>query len=113
MVEAVESGAVRWVACDSMRHELQRTLGYDNLSRWNPDREHVLSVFDRYAEVFPQPPTLPLLRSTDPDDQVFIDLAVAVGARWLLTHDRALLRLARRARNLGVIVMRPTGWQVV
>jgi predicted nucleic acid-binding protein len=57
------------------------------------------------------PATLPGLRCSDPDDQVFIDLAAEAGARWLLTHDRALLRLARRARALGVQIAQPQSWK--
>jgi len=113
IVAAVESQTVRWVACDSMRVEFNRTLGYDNLARWKPDRERALASFDRHAAIEPVPPTLPLLRCSDPDDQVFLDLAVATGSRWLLTHDRALLRLAKRARALGVEIMRPTAWKPV
>ncbi|MBU6259889.1 MAG: PIN domain-containing protein [Burkholderiales bacterium] len=105
--DAVESGRLRWIACPRMRDELARALTYASLSRWKPDSEHVLSKFDQHAEQRTTPPTLPGLRCHDADDQVFIDLAVAAGARWLITRDQALLKLARRAAPLGVIVLRP------
>jgi predicted nucleic acid-binding protein len=38
---------------------------------------------------------------------VFIDLALAHRARWLLTRDKALLSLARPARVLGVEILKP------
>ena len=41
---------------------------------------------------------------------MFIDLALAAGVQWLFTRDRALLRLARKARERGVIVLRPADW---
>jgi putative PIN family toxin of toxin-antitoxin system len=110
LVAALEEGRVQWVACASVRAELARTLGYDNLVRWAPDREQALATFDTYVLLVPEPATLPALRCSDPDDQVFIDLAVSASARWLLTHDRALLRLARRARSLGVAVIQPRLW---
>jgi predicted nucleic acid-binding protein len=50
------------------------------------------------------------MRCTDPDDQVFIDLALACKARWLLSKDRALLKLARRARALGLSIQPPASW---
>ena len=53
------------------------------------------------------PPGTPL-RCSDADDQMFIDLALAAGAQWLFTRDRALLRLARRASERGVVVLRPS-----
>jgi putative PIN family toxin of toxin-antitoxin system len=107
---AIEQGRLEWVACDSMRTELARTLSYDNLARWAPDRERSLACFDTRARLLPEPATLPSLRCSDADDQVFIDLAAASGAHWLFTHDRALLRLARRSRSLGVVVMPPRLW---
>jgi putative PIN family toxin of toxin-antitoxin system len=110
LVSAIQQGSVQWIACASMRTELARTLSYDNLSRWAPDRDQALAIFDAHALVLAEPATLPSLRCSDPDDQVFLDLAAAAGARWLLTHDRALLRLARRARSMGVTVVQPKLW---
>jgi predicted nucleic acid-binding protein len=110
LVAAIEQNRVQWIACASMRTELARTLDYDNLARWAPDREQALAAFDAHALRMPEPATLPALRCSDPDDQVFIDLAAEAGARWLLTHDRALLRLARRARSLGVSITQPRLW---
>jgi uncharacterized protein len=108
---ALQAGALRWLACQAMREELARTLGYRSLARWKPDSERVLSCFDTFAELHPQPPpSPPALRCSDPDDQVFLDLALAHGAPWLLTHDRALLRLARRARALGLCITPPGRW---
>jgi hypothetical protein len=36
-----------------------------------------------------------------------VDLGLAQGARWLVTHDRALLRLARATRRQGLLVVKP------
>jgi predicted nucleic acid-binding protein len=58
----------------------------------------------------PQVPPGLALHCTDPDDQVFIDLALVAGARWLVTQDRALLRLARRAALRGVVIVPPARW---
>lgn len=44
---------------------------------------------------------------TDPDDQKFLDLALHARAPLLLTKDRALLRLRRRARPFGLTIARP------
>lgn len=109
---AVISGQIRWLVCSRMREELLRALSYPALIRWNPDSERTLTCFDRWAVVHPTP-----LRTThgplvccDPDDQVFMDLALATGARWLLSHDKALLKLKRPAQLHGVLVMQPARW---
>lgn len=110
--EAVCSGAVRWLACARMREELSRTLAYPSISKWKPDSEHMLSIFDQHAALLPEPHAGPLnLRCSDPDDQVFLDLALAHSAAWLLSHDRALLRLARRARAVGLNIVKPGEWR--
>lgn len=110
IVAAIEAGQLRWLSCTPMRQEFERTLGYRNLAHWQPNCERLLSIFDRHAVMASAPATLPLLRCSDPDDQIFLDLAVGAGARWLITHDRALLRLAKRARALGVTVVPPARW---
>jgi uncharacterized protein len=105
---AVQCGTLIWLTCPRMREELARTLTYVDLSKWQPDAAHVLGTFDRFAQMrSTPPPSPPRLRCTDPNDQVFIDLAVASSARWLLTHDRALLKLARHAVAHGVQVLTP------
>ena len=109
---AIQCGAVRWLASPRMREELLRTLAYPALARWKPDGERTLSVFDRWAEIHAEPIGTcsgPMV-CTDPDDQVFIDLAVQQQARWLLSHDRALHKLARHAARQGVLIVKPRDW---
>lgn len=111
VVAAIEGGQLRWLACGAMRDELARTLIYRSLAQWKPSSERALSTFDRYAKPLAQPSPAPLdLRCSDPDDQVFIDLALEHQARWLLTHDRALLRLAKRARSHGICITQARNW---
>ncbi len=108
---AVESARVRWVTCSRMREEFRRTLSYGSLDRWRPDSEHLLTLFDRWAHLSPDPASAPLrLRCDDPDDQVFVDLALAHGASCLLSHDKALLRLRRRIPPGGLRICRPSDW---
>ena len=112
LAAAIGCGAVRWLATARMREELLRTLSYPALARWKPDCERTLTLFDRWAALQPEPvPTRtgPLVCS-DPDDQVFIDLAMEQRAHWLVSHDRALHKLARRALLTGVRIVRPRDW---
>ena len=110
---AVESGQLRWLACSSMLNECEHVLSRPEMARWRPDPARVAQAWDRLAVMRPAPtigPTWP--RCTDPDDQVFIDLAIAERATWLVTRDRALLRLRRRAAHFGVQVIRPPEWRL-
>ena len=109
---AIESCRIAWAATPRMREELLRALAYPSLTKWRPDRERTLTLFDRWSIPHPEPKGSrhgPLLCS-DPNDQVFIDLAVTLQARWLVTHDRALHRLKRQAARQGVQVLRPREW---
>lgn len=109
---AIEGGSVHWIACDRMREELWRVCRYPAMGRWNLDGERLLTRFDCWARMHPTPGTplnRPLCR--DPDDQVFVDLAIVGSARWLVTRDRALLEVAAAMRRHGVVVTTPAGWQ--
>ena len=109
---AIGAGAVRWIATLRMREELLRTLSYPSLARWLPNSVHTLASFDRWASTCPEPLSTragPFV-CTDPDDQVFIDLALSQRAPWLVTHDRALLKLKRHAALGGLAIVRPAQW---
>jgi len=111
---AITGGRVIWLACSAMRDELAHMVVHPSLARWSPDPEAALATFDLHAQLrAPPTPGLPeRLLCSDSDDQIFVDLALACGARWLLTHDRALRKLARRAAARGLAIMLPSDWPV-
>jgi len=114
LAAAITDGKVTWLACATMRDEIAHMLGHHSLARWQHDPATALATFDAYARLrnSPQAAQVNPLCCSDPDDQVFIDLAVSQQARWLFTHDRALLKLARRARVHGVSILRPAEWRL-
>ncbi len=110
LAAAVQNGRLRWLACVRMRDEFERTLGRPELARWKPDSQRLLARFDSHASMLATPPSTPVLRCDDADDQVFIDLALQNKAAWLISHDRAVLRLRRRAATLGLQIAKPAHW---
>lgn len=112
---ALQAGQLLWHATPSMRGELASVVRRPELQSRNPDCEHILSTFDQLTRLCGEAPCAAgatgWLRSRDPDDQKFIDLAVSVKAALLLSRDRALLRLARPARDLGIQILTPARWQ--
>lgn len=111
--DALATGAVRWCGSAVMRSELAHVLGRGVARAWEPDIAALWSQWDlRCTELAEsgRSSTSPRLRCSDPDDQMFIDFALAHGARWLLSKDRAVLKLARRARPLGLDIVTPAGW---
>ena len=108
--QALRSGRCRWLCTRAMRDELARVVGRGSLGRWTVDAPAVLAIFDTLAVETGAPEPLGAaehLRCSDPDDQMFVDLAIARRAHALITRDRAVLRLASRARRLGVVIATP------
>lgn len=113
--EYLHTGGARWLASAAMRDELEHVLARGGFERWRPDLPALRATWDRLAMLRAEPPApVPVpgarLRCSDPDDQKFIDLALAEGARWLLSRDRAVLKLARAARALGLEILPPGRW---
>lgn len=120
---AARTGTIRPLRCTRMRDELADVLSRPALQAQvakararrglalpSPEAADALRRFDDATLEHPNPPPCGL-ECRDPDDQPFIDLAVAAGARWLVTRDRALLDLARDAQRLhGVAVLTPAGF---
>ena len=107
----LERGVLRWIATRPMLAELDHVLARGVAAAWRPDHAAIARAFERHGTLVEAPAAVALpLRCNDPDDQMFIDLAVARGAPWLVTRDRALLALRRRAAARGVGVLRPADW---
>jgi predicted nucleic acid-binding protein len=112
LVRALEAGHVQWIATAAMRNELAHVLERGDFSRWKPDPAFIWRAWDDWAisKPDPSPPAAHRrLRCTDPDDQKFIDLALD-SAAWLLSRDRAVLKLARRAAPHGLRIATPERW---
>lgn len=115
LVQAIHMRSVRWLTSDSLRAEMADVL---QRSPWRgpaADTATVWRAHADWAEIVPdQAPSgaATRLRCRDPDDQKFIDLALMHGARWLVSRDKAVLALARRARPLGLIIAKPTLWPI-
>lgn len=106
-------GAPIWCATAAMRDELADVLSRPWPARWATPAAEVLALFDRHTTPCP-PPLLgasTLLHCSDPDDQKFIDLALALAPACLVSRDRAVLKLARRAALRGVQILPPTSWE--
>jgi predicted nucleic acid-binding protein len=113
LAAAIASRRVRWVVTAAMRGEFAHVLDRGLAAARNCDPAAVLAAWDAHAcacDEQPGPCQSMALRCADPDDQKFLDLACAARARWLLSRDRAVLRLARRAAALGIAICVPERW---
>lgn len=96
--QALASGELRWWATAAMREELARVLRYPQivprLAFHGLAETDVLAAFDRHAQMV-EAPLKAHVTCSDPDDQKFIDLAVARRA-MILSKDRAVLSMKKR-----------------
>ena len=102
--KALEAGELDWIATLPMRNELARVLTYrqivPRLVFYRLSADDVLASFDRHVRLIGIPAKARLTCS-DPDDQKFIDLAVA-GKTLLLSKDRHILAMSKRLLAQGV-----------
>ena len=116
LAAAIAHRQVHWVATAGMRSELDDVLRRGLAVARGVDPAVVLATWDTQVTVIAGVSPLPspvALHCTDPDDQMFLDLAYAAGARWLLSRDRAVLRLARRASAFGIAITTPEHWSAL
>jgi putative PIN family toxin of toxin-antitoxin system len=103
---ALERGLLQALRCGSTVDEFSEVLGRPALRVANERRCTILRDWHRLAvhveHVFAAP-----FACTDRQDQKFLDLAHSARAEWLVTRDKALLRLARRARRSGLEILAP------
>jgi predicted nucleic acid-binding protein len=114
VARAAAGGHLLWLATSRMRAELAAVLARPLPERWEGARKHALTI-DAMAGAFAcdEPPSSPgRLLCRDATDQMFIDLALAHAPAWLITRDRALLALRRRASLRSVTVCTPAQWRV-
>jgi predicted nucleic acid-binding protein len=89
-----------------MRDELERVLAYPHLvkrmAKSNIQAQDILNRFDKH-QLAAEPAAKAPCTCKDPDDQKFIDLAVA-HATPLLSKDNAILCMKKRLLQSGVVL---------
>jgi putative PIN family toxin of toxin-antitoxin system len=90
--------------------ELERALGYDLGRRFTLDaagKSACIAECRRVARKIetaaPEAERAQLPACRDRDDQKFMEAALAARAEFLVTKDRALLKLARRTARFGIV----------
>ncbi|MFA7665544.1 MAG: putative toxin-antitoxin system toxin component, PIN family [Burkholderiaceae bacterium] len=112
-------GRLRLLATRASRAELASVLARPIFGLDAAATAAALHRHDAHVRLVDPPPDadtlparLPLCR--DPDDQKFVELAIAARANFLVSRDKALLKLARPARRWhGLAIVHPESpsWQ--
>jgi uncharacterized protein len=95
---ALAAGSVVCYANAATLAELARVVGYPAFALSAEAGERLCAEYQALAQrhdaATPIEPLLP--RCSDRDDQMFLELAARTGAVWLISKDKALLKLARK-----------------
>jgi putative PIN family toxin of toxin-antitoxin system len=112
LLAALESGAVQAVTRADCRDEYRIVLHYPHLPLDEAARLHAEARFDALIQVVaPDSRAIRLPVCSDRDDQKFLEIARDAGAAILVTKDKALLKLARKAAREGLFhIMTPETW---
>lgn len=116
LMAALQAGRVQAVCRDDVREEWRRVLHYPQLPIDEAIRPGLSEAFDCLIQYLPVAElsagdAARLPRCGDPDDQKFMELALATRAHWLLSKDNELLKLDRRAHGAGLFrILLPQHW---
>lgn len=115
LLRDLQDGRVHAVTRADCRAEWLAVLHYPQLPIDEAMRPGLVAAYDNLLHRLPQGPLAAdatgLPRCRDPDDQKFLELAAQAGARWLLSKDKALLRLDGKLRRAGRFrVLHPQSW---
>ena len=101
----IESGEWQAVTDEACFGEFRRVLGYPMFALSEAQQADALAAYAASTarhDGAPPAPAVALPRCKDRDDQKFLELARDGKVDWLVTADKALLRLARRDRLRGL-----------
>jgi len=105
---AAEAGALALLATPATRAEWLDVIGRPQFRLDAAARETVAGRYDLHATLVDGVAPAKVPQCRDPDDRKFVELAVAAGASFLVSRDKALLKLARQARRWhGLEIVRP------
>ena len=111
---ALSSGAWKWIFTSATKAEFDFVAAKGFGAGRPVPFEAVADAWSRLAHEVPVPAPLGADRRigcSDPDDQKFIDLAIAAGAHTLVSRDKALLKLKKKAVSRhGLLIVAPADW---
>lgn len=112
--EAIETGTVQPVVSEATMLELAGVLSRPQFGAGEADVIAVLEAWSAHVRLVPgervaQAAEGITVRCRDPEDQKFLSLAAAAGARLLVTRDRVLTKAAKRLKSRGLVTVTPEG----
>ena len=111
--EAIADDLVALAVSDETLTEFGHILRLDKI-RIEPAerRQSVLEVYRDRVEIYEVAPERAAPKCKDPDDQMFLELAVQHNAAALISRDKAILKLRKRVAKLELVtqLLTPEQW---
>ena len=112
LAQAISSDHVICLANEHTLLELERVTGYPQFRLDAAGRDNLLKRYRAHLTIVPAKPSdadLPLLpKCRDPDDQMFLELALVGQADLLISRDNLVLKLAKaRQRPCPFAILSP------
>jgi putative PIN family toxin of toxin-antitoxin system len=107
---AMEGGAWAALTDAACLAEFERVLGYPEFKLDAHAQRKILGEYSALAHPIKLTACVPLPHCSDHDDQKFLELACRGAAQFILTSDKALLKLARHRtfkQQLGIGILSP------
>lgn len=96
---SLRQGDVLALTRQDCREEWLAVLHYSHLPVTDDNRSTIVAEFDQYIQLAaPTTRAILLPRCSDPDDQKFLEIARDAEVDFLITKDKALLKLARKTK---------------
>ena len=112
LMAAIASGAVICLTSDRTLAEFARVTGYRQFKLDESGRQQLFNAYRTHVTLVAEPahlPAAPLLpKCRDPDDQMFLELALTGHADLLISRDNLVLKLAKaRQRPCPFAILSP------
>ncbi|MBC3936895.1 putative toxin-antitoxin system toxin component, PIN family [Undibacterium sp. CY7W] len=104
LLDDLVSHRVQAIARQECKDEWLAVLRYPHLPITEDTRANILAAFDQHIHIIEtdSAPQIVLPVCKDKDDQKFLESARDGAAKVLITKDKALLKLAKRVRKMGL-----------
>jgi putative PIN family toxin of toxin-antitoxin system len=105
LLEAIHSKQYLAVTCEAILNEFDEVIGRSIFALTLEEQEAIriearkLHQIETATTITPAPFTC-----SDPDDQIFLDLAFTIQPSILLSKDKAVLKLTFKAKSHGILI---------
>jgi putative PIN family toxin of toxin-antitoxin system len=105
LLEAIHSKQYLAVTCEAILNEFDEVIGRSLFALTPEEQEAIRNEARRLHQIETGTTITPApFTCSDPDDQIFLDLAFTLKPSTLLSKDKAVLKLKFKAKSHGILI---------